>query len=90
MKKKKPSRSVPRHFVPGQQYRGLRGKVVDGVEHEFEEGLLYIHIRFIDKTELSWRIATRMTIEEGDLCDWKSGDFEQLRVFVRNQHDRSV
>ena len=84
MKKKNPTRSVPRHFVPGQQYRGLRGKVVDWVEHEFEEGLLYIHVRFIDKTELCWRITTRMTIEEGDLSDWKSGDFDQLRVFVRN------
>jgi hypothetical protein len=31
-----------------------------------------------------------MAIEEGDLSDWKSGDFGQLRVFVRNELDRSV
>jgi len=31
-----------------------------------------------------------MTIEEGDLSDWKSGDYEQIRVFVRNERDRSV
>lgn len=90
MKKKKPTISPPRRFVLGRPYRGLQGKVVELVEHRFEEGLLYIHVRFADKTELCWRIATRMTIEESDLSDWKSGDFEQLRVFVRNQRDRSV
>jgi hypothetical protein len=90
MKKKKPTISAPRQFVPGRQYSGLQGRVVERVEHRFEEGLLYIHLRFADKTELCWRIATRITIEEGDLSDWKSGDFEQLRVFVRNQRDRSV
>ena len=90
MKKVKATNLAPRQFVPGRQYRGVHGKVVDWVEHRFEEGLLYIHVRFVDKTELCWRIATRMTIEEGDLSDWKSGDFNQLRVFVRNKRDRSV
>jgi len=51
---------------------------------------VYIHVRFVDKTELCWRNATRMTIKEADLSDWKSGDFERLRVFVRNEQDRSV
>lgn len=75
--------------VSGHQYRGLKGKVIDSVEHEFEEGLLYVHIRFADATELCWRVAARMTIEQGDLADWTSGDFKQLRVFVRNERDRS-
>jgi hypothetical protein len=90
MSKHNPTRPNSRNFVPGRRYRVLHGKVVDWVEHKFEEGLLYLHVRFTDKTELCWRIATRMTIEEGDLSDWKSGDFEQLRVFVRNERDRSV
>jgi len=30
-----------------------------------------------------------MTIEEADFADWTSGDFKQLRVFVRNEQDRS-
>lgn len=42
-------------YVPGARYRGLQGKVVDWVEHQFEEGVLYIQVRFRDKTELSWR-----------------------------------
>ena len=77
-------------FIPRHRYRSLKGKVVDWVEHEFEEGLLFIHIRFVDKTELCWRIATRMTIEQADVADCASGDFKQLRVFVRNERDRSV
>jgi hypothetical protein len=90
MKKKRPTFFAAGQFVPGRQYRGLHGKVVDWVEHKFEEGLLYIHVRFVDKTELCWRIATRMTIEESDLSDWKSGDFKQIRVFASNERDRSL
>jgi hypothetical protein len=58
-----PSAAV-RKFVPGHRYRGVQGKVVHWVEHSVEEELLYIYVRFTDKTELSRRIATRMTIEE--------------------------
>ena len=90
MKKSRSGPLAARKFVPGLQYRGLKGKVVDWVEHKFEEGLLYIQVRFTDKTELCWRITTSMTIEEGDLADWTSGDFRQLRVFVRNERDGSV
>lgn len=90
MSKTKTTVSPAGKFVPGRQYRGLQGKVVEWVEHTFEEGLLLIHVRFTDRTELCWRIATRMTIEEGDLSDWTSGDVKQLRVFVRNERDRRV
>ncbi len=79
---KKPG--VASNYVPGTRYRGLQGKIVGWVEHQFEEGVLYIHVRFTDKTELSWRVSTRMTIEEADLADWTLGTFKQLRVFVRN------
>jgi hypothetical protein len=60
---------------------------VHWVEHRFEEGVLHIHVRFTDKTELSRRIAAGMTIEESDLADWTSDDFKRLRVFVRNERD---
>ena len=87
MRNRTPARSTSQGFAPGRRYRGLRGKVVDWVEHKFEEGVLYLHIRFTDKTELCWRIVTRAMIEVGDLSDWKSGDFEELKIFVRNQRD---
>lgn len=90
MKKSHPSSIAVPKFVANRRYRGVQGKVVHWVEDSFEECLLYIHVRFTDKTELAWRIATRMTIEESDLADSTSGDFKQLRVFVRNEHDRST
>ena len=39
MRKEKPTNFTPRQFVPSRQYRGLRGKVLEWVEHRFEEGL---------------------------------------------------
>lgn len=90
MKKRNPTGPDSRGLVPGRRYRGIHGKVVDWVEHKFEEGLLYLHVRFTDKTELCWRIAAHITIEEGDLGDWKSGDFEQIRVFVRDEREQVI
>jgi hypothetical protein len=31
---------------------------------------------------------TSLTIEEGDLSDWKSRDFERRSVFVKNERDK--
>jgi hypothetical protein len=89
MTKQKPASPDSPSSSPGRRYPGLHGKVVDWVEHKFEEGLLYLHVRFTDRTELCWRITTRMTIEEADLSNWKSGDFEQLCVFVSDERDGS-
>ena len=85
MKKQTPGSSSGDAFNPGRRYPGLRGKVVDWVEHTFEEGRLYINVRFTDHTEICWQIATTLTIEQGDLSDWKSGDFKQLGIFVKNE-----
>jgi hypothetical protein len=90
MKNPRVDSSVTSNYVLGARCRGLQGKVVDWVEHQFEEGVLYIHVPCAAKTELSWRVTTRMTIEEVDLADWTSGDFKQHRVFIRNERDRSL
>jgi hypothetical protein len=47
----KPTRDLPR---PGKQYPGVHGKIVDWAEHVFEEGMMYVRVRFTDKTELCW------------------------------------
>ena len=70
-------------------YRGLRGKIIEQVDHAFEEGVLFLQVRFADKTELCWQITTRMIIEKASLAEWRTGDFKQLRVFVRNERDGS-
>jgi hypothetical protein len=89
MKKQKPSSPDSRNFTAGRRHPGVHGEVVDWVEHKFEEGLLYLQVRFTDKTELCWRITTRITIEEADLSNWKSGDFEQLCASVSDERDGS-
>ncbi len=89
MRRQKPTSPDSSSSPPGRRYPGLHGKVADWVEHKFEEGLLYLHVRFTDKTELCWRISTRMTIEEADLSNWKSGDFAQLCVFASDERDGS-
>lgn len=72
---------------PGKQYPGVHGKVVDWAEHIFEEGMLYLRVRFADQTELCWSLQTAHVIVEADLGDWRSGDFKQLAVYARNESD---
>jgi hypothetical protein len=88
-KRKSRVKLAPRYAMHGKQYPGVRGKVVDWVEHAFEDEVLYLHVRFADNTELCWRIGTSLVIEEADMSDWKSGDFRELGVFVRNERGES-
>ena len=88
MSKKKtlgnPKKELP---VPAKQYPGVHGKIVEWAEHVFEEGMLYVRVRFTDKTELCWVLQTAHVILEADLSDWKTGDCKQLAVFVENESD---
>jgi len=67
------------------RYPGVRGKVVDWAEHVFEAGMLYVRVRFTDKTELCWKLATAHVIVEADLADWETGNFRQLVVYAQNE-----
>ena len=51
VEKRKTQKPKPR--VHGKQYAGAHGKVVDWVEHKFEQGILFIDVQFVDKTALS-------------------------------------
>ena len=59
----------------GRRYPGLQGKVVDWVEHEFAEGTLYIHVRFQDRTELTYTVGSRLFLEEAVLGDISTGNY---------------
>jgi hypothetical protein len=74
-----------KEIVRGRQYPDVRGKVVDWVEHEFEEGTLYIHVRFQDRTELTYTLGCRLFIEEAVLGDLSTGNFKTIREFVFNE-----
>jgi hypothetical protein len=86
-KRRSSSKPEVRQSALGKQYPGLRGKTVDWAEHVFEEGMLYVRVRFTDKTELCWVLQTAHVILEADLSDWKTGDCKQLAVFVENESD---
>jgi len=77
----------PKPFAHGKQYPGAHGKVVDWVEHKFEQGILFIDIQFVDKTALSWSIDSAIVIQEARLADWKTGDLKLLKRFVQNESD---
>jgi hypothetical protein len=86
MRKKKAvepqTRDLPR---PGKQYPGVHGKIVDWAEHVLEEGMMYVRVRFTDKTELCWTLQTAHVLRESDLSDWKTGDCKQLKVYAENE-----
>jgi hypothetical protein len=87
MKRKSRVKLAPRDIMRGKQYPGVRGKVADWVDQAFEDNVLYLHVRFSDKTELCWRIGTSLVIEEADLSDWKTGNFKQLAIFAERELD---
>ena len=86
-KRKAPATQKARLPSPGSRYPGVQGKIVDWAEHVFEESMLYVRIRFTDKTELCWALQTAHVILEADLSDWKTGNSKQLKVYVQGESD---
>lgn len=72
-------RKMPGH----RQYPGVKGKIVDWIAHKFEEGRLYIHIRFRDKTEVTFTLGSSLQIRAADLSDISTGDFKLIREYFR-------
>jgi hypothetical protein len=87
MKKRKTAQTQKDCPKPGKQYPGVHGKIVDWAEHVFEEGMMYVRVRFTDQTELCWVMQTAHVLREADLSDWKTGNCKQLAVFAENESD---
>jgi hypothetical protein len=49
--------------------------------------MLFVRVRFTDKTELCWTLQTAHVIMEADLSDWKTGNFKQLKQYVEYESD---
>jgi len=75
----------------GKMVSGLRGKVVSyaQVVSGEEEGT-YCRVRFTDKTELVFRLVPRIVVEEVDLCDWKTDNMVQTRVYIQGPETKAV
>lgn len=64
-------------------YPEVHGKVVDFISHSIEEGTLYFSIRFTDMTEFSLRCGCEVFVAGIDFSDWKSGNGDIIREYMR-------
>jgi len=74
----------------GSDFPGVHGKVVKFVDTGAEEGMLYIHVRFTDETELAFTITSRLEIMEADLQDWKTGDGIVKRRYIESPEMKAI
>lgn len=87
MPRKSLVRDVDRRAHRGMRYRGAHGKVIDWIEHSFEEQTLFIRVRFTDHTELSWSIRSAVVLQEADLSDWTAGNEKQVKIYTRGENN---
>lgn len=66
-----------------RKYPEVHGKVVDFITNSIEDGMLCFSVRFTDKTEFSLRYACDMFVVGADFCDFKTGNFEVIREYMR-------
>ena len=88
----KTARKLSKKLQPdlGRAFPGLKGKVVHYVDTSFEEDRLYIHVRFVDRTELCFWISARLVIEEATLSDWKTGDDVIERTYIQSPEVKAI
>ena len=72
-----------RHEGLRRRYREVHGKIVDWVSHTFEDGSLYVSIRFTDKTDFSLQFSPKILTESIDLSDMSTGNFEMIRRYPK-------
>ena len=82
-KRKAPATQKARLRAPGRRYPGVQGKVVDYISHSIDDGTLCINVCFKDKTLFSLRCACDMSIVSADISDWKTGDYEMIREYMK-------
>ena len=76
-----------RHERLRRRYREVHGKIVDWVSHSFEDGSLYVSIRFKDKTEFSLQFSAKILTDSIDLSDMSTGNFKMIREYYRMEDE---
>src|SRR6202007_2052216 len=64
-------------------YPEVHGKVVDFISHTVTDGILYFSVRFTDGTNFSTRYASDMFVVGVDLSDWKTGNMNMIREYMK-------
>jgi len=70
-----------------KRYKEIRGKKVDWLDHDYEEGFLYVGIRFTDGTYFSLQFSPQVVTEGIEFSDMSSDDDEVLKVYYRRRDD---
>jgi hypothetical protein len=68
-----------------QRYKEIRGKRVDWISHDYEEGFLYVGIRFTDGTYFSLQFSSSIVTEGIAFSDMSPGDDEIIKVYYRRR-----
>ena len=76
-----------RHERLRRRYREVHGKIVDWVSHTFEDGSLYVSIRFKDKTDFSLQFSAKILTDSIDLSDVSTGNFKMIREYYRMEDE---
>jgi hypothetical protein len=66
-----------------KEYPEVRGKIVDFISHTVTDGTLYVSVRSSDDTNFSIRYASNMFVVGVDLSDWKTGDMNMIREYMK-------
>ncbi|HKW19554.1 MAG TPA: hypothetical protein VJO35_18740 [Terriglobales bacterium] len=66
-----------------RRYPELHGRIVDYVSHSIEDGSLFVNVAFQDRTGFSLRFDCQMFVVGADLLDWRSGNGEIIREYMK-------
>ena len=70
-----------------KRYKEIRGKKVDWIEHTYEEGSLYVGVRFMDGTYFSLDFSPQIVTDGIEFSDMASGDEQILKTYYRRRDD---
>ncbi len=70
-----------------KRYKEIRGKKVDWIEHTYEEGSLYVGVRFMDGTYFSLDFSPQIVTDGIEFSDLSSGDGKILKTYYRNREN---
>ncbi len=76
-----------RHERLRSRYREIHGKIVDWVSYSFEDGSLYVSLRFMDKTDFSLQFSPKILTDSIDLSDMSTGNFKMIREYYRRANE---
>lgn len=65
------------------QYPEVRGKIVDFISHEVQDGTLYVTVWFEDRTRFSVRYRCDMVLAGAEFGQMKKGNLKVIREYPK-------